>query len=254
MSDLPWQLEETTARISTAHGVAAHRVAAHLNLVQADCGLSNVSIDGTSLADIQLLGIDAPNLTSGPAASVPVDAYVRQNDLVATYGETDGQRRRLQAYWRVIELESNCTAIAVFELVVSVQTELLDSHPAMSVVSCYTRSECLRYGAIGSDKPEPLEFGEAHDRDGFLLVRPEGAAVSFMQAAHPADFAGYQASPSDDSQRQFKVRHPLFSEQLEKGVIRRARVRVAIVPRADDLSLTADCYRQFAASEPMLTA
>ena len=33
-----------------------------------------------------------------------------------------------------------------------------------------------------------------------------------------------------------EVRHPIFSRRLEKGVIRRARLRVAVVPRADDLS------------------
>jgi hypothetical protein len=45
----------------------------------------------------------------------------------------------------------------------------------------------------------------------------------------------------------------LFSQQLEKGVILRARVRGTWLPADRDESLAAASYRNFAALDPPLT-
>jgi hypothetical protein len=49
------------------------------------------------------------------------------------------------------------------------------------------------------------------------------------------------------------VRHSLFAERLEKGVILRARLLAAFVDRERERAELAALYREFAASDPPLT-
>jgi hypothetical protein len=51
-----------------------------------------------------------------------------------------------------------------------------------------------------------------------------------------------------------RVRHRLFSFPLEKGIVLRARVCGALLPREQDAQLAAECYATFAAEEPPLGA
>ena len=247
MSNTAWTIDGTTARLTHT------RLDGRLQLSKSSAGLTDVSIEGSPLPHTVLLRVDAPNLSSGSSPRPPVEIYRRQDDLVATYQEHDGQQRRLQVYWRAVEVIPTLPAATMLELVVSVQTDLLDSHPAMHASSQFPESELLQFADSGDR--EPSRVNDLHDgRGGFHLVRPRGSDVSFMQAAHPTDFAGVETATAKDDRPYVEVRYPLFAEQLEKGVIRRARLRVALLPRAGDLALATICYREFAASEPMLTA
>lgn len=241
MNAIPWTLNGTHAHLAHA------RIKASIELAHANVGLTEFSINGATLANTSLLNIVAPSLTSKP----PIDIYVRQQDLVATYEEPDGQRQRLQAYWRVVNSDSE-PFTTTLELVVSVQTDLLDSHPAMFASSQFVAAEVSRFAVAENNEPVLIRRN-AVDQAGFLLIRPHDAEASFMQAAHPTDFAGIELSQSDGTFQPVELRHPLFAESLEKGVIRRARIRLAILPRENDLALATACYRDFAASEPMLT-
>jgi hypothetical protein len=49
------------------------------------------------------------------------------------------------------------------------------------------------------------------------------------------------------------LRHRLFLDELEKGVILRGRVRGLLLERERDRSATAEAYTQFAGSPPPLT-
>jgi hypothetical protein len=247
MKPTPWTIRETQAHLSLPH------IEVGIDLAHAGAGLSDLAISGAPQGNVSLLQVDAPNLTSGSSAYKPIDTYVRQNDLVATYEESQGHRRRLQAYWRAIESTPELTAATILELVVSVQTDLLDSQPAMCVASQFPTGEYLQFADTGENEPVQIDHPLGDSHAGLLLVRPAGSDVSFMQATHPADCSDIQISTQDADASLLEVRHPLFAEQLEKGVIRRSRVRVAILPRSGDLALAFASFREFAASEPMLT-
>ncbi|MCG8584067.1 MAG: hypothetical protein MI757_05085, partial [Pirellulales bacterium] len=219
------------------------RFVASLDLEHVDRGLQVTDqANGEQGLPFTLLQIEAPSLRQDNSSASPVDFYSRGRDLVATYRENAGQQRRLQVYWRALEASHTETQIAVLELVVSVQTDLLDSNPAMYVASRFPTGEI-----VGE-----CEVGSAENDQHFVLVRPATQPLSIMQAVHPSDRIGDAELEADDTGT--VVRHPLFAEQLEKGVIRRARARVAILPRERDLQLALDCFDAFAASEPVLTA
>jgi hypothetical protein len=246
MNSTVWTIDGTNARLE--HGC----VQSSLDLGHCGAGLRNLVLGGAAAPDIALLELQVPRMTDGSTETPPVDAYVRQNDLVATYEQTDGDRLRLQAYWRAVESPADLAEATLLELVVSVQTDLLDSDPATHVASRFSGCTLSRFVETSEGNFESVEPGTDDGQAGFVLLRLDGDEVTIMQAAHPSDSMGIETIASDDDRR-VEVRHPLFAQHLEKGVIRRARLRVAVLPRTDDVALAAACYREFAKSEPMLT-
>ena len=246
MNSTVWTIDGTSARLD--HG----SVRGSLDLGHCVAGLGNLVLGGAALPDVALLELQIPRMTDNSTEATPVDAYVRQNDLVATYEQTDGNRLRLQAYWRAVESPAHLAKATLLELVVSVQTDLLDGDPATHVTSRFSGCTLLRFVETSAGEFESTGPGADDGQECFVLLRPDGDDVTIMQAAHPSDSMGIETIISDVDGRT-EVRHPLFAQHLEKGVIRRARLRVAILPRSDDATLATACYREFATSEPMLT-
>ena len=65
-----------------------------------------------------------------------------------------------------------------------------------------------------------------------VLFRPQHLGASYLEMVHPTDFTGVQIATADELPT---VRWHVFPERLEKGVIRRARVRGLFLPRDNDL-------------------
>jgi hypothetical protein len=86
---------------------------------------------------------------------------------------------------------------------------------------------------------------------GCLVFRLSGLSLSYIEMVHPADFRHDELMPGP-ARGALRLEHRLFPQTLEKGVILRARVRGAFVPRADDLRIAAESYRAFASAEPPL--
>jgi hypothetical protein len=95
---------------------------------------------------------------------------------------------------------------------------------------------------------------------GVFLFRPVGAGVggvefSYVEMIFPSDFCCASVRWGDTQGQTAKavLHSELFPESLEKGVIRRARLRGLFVPRADDLVTASQLFAEFAASPPPLT-
>jgi hypothetical protein len=87
-----------------------------------------------------------------------------------------------------------------------------------------------------------------------FVFRPPRDDFSYIQMVHPTDFHRTTVSIEQrEKQNQVCVVHELFPDPLEKGVIRRGRVRGWFVDRADDLRAAAECYRQWIDEPPPLT-
>jgi hypothetical protein len=208
-----WNLNGTTARLD------ADGFAATVDLLRPARGLHELRGPGVTLAGWSLLGVE-PAITGANELSLP-ETYVRGDDLVATYPQSDARPFRLQLYWRRI-------AAGIVELQASINTSLLDTQPAIDVVT--TAGD----GVWSEFAP------------GRFLLKASDGAIGLFQAPHPADESSSRTTGA-------RLVHHLFDRPLEKGVILRSRVRSAILA-SDGMEQAAEAtYREFAASRPPLT-
>jgi hypothetical protein len=195
------------------------------------------------------------------------NVYLRGPDLVLSYRMSRVPEFSWQVYWRAVASQEGI--FDGVELIVSVQTDLLDSDPRLTVESRLTTSQLLqlkfgetvrRVGQAPSSSHEPtwIEISGTPpssilDPPGVLLYRPSGAAYSYLEMIHPADFAGLEVSWRTSDPPASTARFLLFDEPLEKGVIRRGRLRTMVLSRADDLATAQTHYQSFVESAIPLT-
>jgi hypothetical protein len=135
--------------------------------------------------------------------------------------------------------------------VLSSQTSLLDSEPLTSLESSLPTGEVLglvddQWRTINSD-----DWQTDNRAPRAVLVRPQATpAHSYLELVHPTDFAGVQVSSADGLTT---LRWRLFPERLEKGVIRRGRVRGYVLPRHEDEAAAKKLAAEFAKSELVLS-
>lgn len=164
-----------------------------------------------------------------------IDSYTRGEDLVVTYAETEQRRVRQQVYWRAFTEAAPAGPIVGIDLIISMQTSLLYSDPTLHVVSEYSSGNTV-----------PL-----YEDTTLVLHRPDDVAGSIAQCVHPTDCERAEIASTESSGATASYR--LFDPGLEKGVIRRARLRAVFLPRADDERQALAAYESFAASAPPLT-
>lgn len=227
---------------SLADLVATHHAAA----VTATLDLERPAVGITVASPVhvdQLLGV---NLAVEPLR--PTDHWQRAADLVAVYEPDDRRRLRTTAMWRAGTQEAG---IVSWEAVVSAQTSLLESDATLSVAASIDATTVMVHLA-GSWQPLPAG-AEVPAAASAVLVRRDAAAAgatSVLVAVHPQDGRGIHLR-----QRHGRavVECPLFSADLEKGVLLRSRVLAAIGPAAGDESWAKRLAADFAASPPPLT-
>lgn len=180
------------------------------------------------------------------------DIWIRGADLVAVYAPTSQRSSQPEIYWRCVSA-NNADGL---EIIVSVQTGVLDDHPAINVVSEFSTRELWwlpQPGRLETAQQIPLTQNPRtiHDADGagLYVIRMNGS-LSYVEMIFPSDFCSTQISSRDD---RVVLRTSLFPERLEKGVIRRGRLRGWFVPAADDLAAAARLFDEFTKSEPPLT-
>ena len=253
MPALAWQLEQQVARLQLDQLIAT------VDLGQPHEGLVEVSLGAGRLAGAQLLGIATACFPSSEEI-LSVESHVRGADLVAWYKESENRPVRIDARWRAVSPTPSEEFVGAVELVLSVHTHLPDSRFELAVQSELSASEVLRlldaeslyYGplALSPGVAEPVQPEEG---PGCLLLRPSGTELSYAQMVHPADFRQGNLLAGPEGNGTMRVRHELFSERLEKGVILRSRVRGVFLPREADTRIAAACYTHFAAAEPPLS-
>lgn len=213
-----WTLTDHVAR------AARHDRDASIDLDQPSAGIS-ITRQATADAD-HLLGID---LRSGARLT---EGWARGADVTAVYETTDARRLRATAMWR---LESAAPAlprgIAIWELVISAQTSLLESDSSLAVVSHVAATDLVPVGAGG------------------VLAR-RGDGTSALILVHPDDL---KKVSSEHRAGRGTISCWLFSSAVEKGVLLRSRVLAAIGPAEGDTRWAAAVAETFAASPPMLT-
>ena len=226
------------------------------------CGPHDLSFMGVRLLVATWRGMPSDAfgamITAGPGPRPPVievkERYVRGSDFVATYARSEEFPVAPQFYWRAA-LHEALSAVQV-QMILSVQTDLLDSHPEASVNSFAIESRLfhaasLQSGAFREISDSAMYEGDA-GREHVFVFRNEALDLSYAQMVHPSDFVAAQVQVSES--RPPLLSATLFPESLEKGVIRRARISGWFLPAENDLAVAVKLAKQFV-NEPLpLTA
>jgi len=197
--------------------------------------------------------------SSGADATWPLpvaDSYVRGNDLVAAYRPTDDWPYSPQLYWQAKTLQSVDGVLASLSHLVSVQTHLLDTYPKITVASQVPSSEVLyiALGEGGQADVEPADRATTITPTGStccVLRRLLAAPFSYVEIVSAADVRNivFPAGAKGRMDAEWRV----FADFLEKGVIRRARIHGALLPRENDIELAVECCRAMEHSPLPLT-
>ncbi len=246
-SEHSWHVDLGGARLELK------RFCATVEVANPGGGLRHVMVDGQSLKDIDLLGVDLPGQ---PMSLTGVEHYARGGDLIATYDETPQRRLRAQIYWRAAPRESH-SVIAAIELVASVQTSLLDACPRLTTRSTVAAREAFRLvdAKRGAFELIPALEDNRADLPTCFVFRLKSKQISFVEMVAPNVVQTTQlaADQSEDPAPPARLVHQLFAERLEKGVILRARVLGVLVDRDGDLAAAARHYENFVSAAPPLT-
>ena len=224
-------------------------------------GISQVAWLKQPLSDLRLLQLCSPACSPTPPALV--DAYVRGRDLVASYAEAERGSVQPHVYFRADE-----TGGAVgLELVLSMQTSMLDSQPESLVTSELSASEIFVLDSVREQVPEPvapsalpLDYVGTAGRAAYVVLFRLTDSLSYVEMVHPGDFVSVHLERSSSSAHQaantaaYQLSWRLFPERLEKGVIRRCRMAGWFLPRENDQQRSADLFRRLIEQPLPLTA
>jgi hypothetical protein len=185
------------------------------------------------------------------------DVYVRGNDLVASYQPTAGWPYSPQIYWQAMSSADVPGSLAAMSLLISVQTQLLDTCPKILVASQVPSSELFYISTADDNRPktERIESDRTITPRGAnccVLRRLLAEPLSYVEIMPSTDFRQLTCTPEPRG-KQCAEWH-LFADFLEKGVIRRARAYGALLPRKNDIELALECCSKFERSPLPLTA
>jgi hypothetical protein len=245
-----WRLEGGTAHLDIAW------LAAEVNLVRPQEGLRNICIDGEPIGNAGILQVRTPEVDPDDSWRL-AEGYVRGADLVASYAQTGQWNVRPQIYWRAVRQDDE-RAVGV-ELIASVQTSLQDSDPSTVIGSTLPSSDVWQLTDQEESRFEPVALADAESfvvesgaAAGLFLFRLPDVSLSYVEMIHAADFITAEVAKQAD--RGIRSAFRLFDERLEKGVIRRARLRGVFVPRESDQQDAVESYHHFVRSAVPLTA
>lgn len=267
MEQQAWQLAEEKARLALGPLAAAlqtNRPAEGLHAL----AWKHYHLEATRLFTVQWA-------TGHPPLADLEEAFVRAHDLVASYGETAQRPLRLQLHWRALTLphelpesQGNAAAQAILagcELVISVHTSVLESDPALRVASAWGWQRGTEVLELVSAAPgeaettawsfteEPLRTSGPERSWGAYLCRWPGQPFTLAQLIYPSDFTTSELRWAGCS-GPVECTYLLFQQPLEKGVIRRARLRSLFLPRERDVEWAVAAYQEFSRSPLPLTA
>jgi hypothetical protein len=235
-----WSLRGSVAELSCG------KLSGRIDASRPNVGLHDVAVDGAQHAT-NLLRVYRSDITGEKSWPLPVaESYVRGNDLVASYQAIDAWPFSPQLYWRADSLSAVDAVLASASLLVSVQTHLLDTVPQIAVASQVPCDETLLISVSDGAQPTAMRIDRAQtisskNEDCCIVWRLKDVPLSYAEIMPAGDFHAVSVRNEGKGAAAFEWR--LFDEFLEKGVIRRARVHAAILPRDNDVAIAAACCK-----------
>ena len=174
------------------------------------------------------------------------EVYVRENDLIVRFGQSEQDEYAFQLDWQM--LGDFTSLVHGVELWVSIQTRLLDSSPELEISS---EGEFAGWRVYQHEQLTAQAIRSGKSTTAAALVSSGTAGTTRLWLIEPSDQSQVRLLTAADESVQ-RVR--LFGSFLEKGVIRRARMRFMIIEGELSTETLKSIYREFAASPLPLTA
>jgi hypothetical protein len=213
-----------------------------IDAARPDTGLHGIALESSLTIDVlRVYRADGAGDRSWP---LPIaESYVRGSDLVACYQPVPDWPFSPQLYWRANSLYAVRGVLSSVSLLVSVQTHLLDTVPQIGVASTLPCDEFLLVTSDAKARPraermDPSQSLHSPSGDCCVVARFREQPLSYVEIMPAGDFQAVGLSSGANGST---LEWRLFAEFLEKGVIRRARLHAAVVPRENDIELTAAC-------------
>ena len=220
----PWFLQGSQAKL------ACGALLAEIDVERPTRGLHNLRLGVEKVAGY-LMGVNvAAENADDEEPWQPADVYTRGNDLVATYREPLGQPFTLQVYWRVVAPKNRQSA--ALESIVSIQTREWEAHPHVTLTSA-------------------LAVHSARLENGGVIFRSHHN-WAYVEATPPGDFI--PSACESNSPNLHAARWAYGNHFMERGVIRRLRLRGVIVPIAEAGDAIEQLRADLIAVPPPLTA
>lgn len=195
-------------------------------------------------------------LTPHPAhASLPDEVYSRQNDLIVRYPQGPADTFSYQLDWQLFQ--PRAPFIAAIELWLSVQTNLLDTEPELEIACSASSGQSWQVFEHPQLIEADSEVAQADQQRGPAALlcgpatNPAAESTSGLWLIEPTDQCHASLNATDDQATQ---RVHLFRHFMEKGVIRRARMRFLLAPSMVSAEQIKQAYRDLADSPLPLTA
>jgi len=239
-----WRLTANIATLRTSS------LCGQINLLNPLQGLHQLSY-GAKGIEGSVLGVATGEGLVGEDASVG-EIFVRGNDLVVAYRETNDRPFSLQVYWTVTPQKNG---VVLIDTLLSLETQLLESFPRVLVKSELACDEI--WNVSGQTRSILLSNDSQHRGHDCLVLRGIDETWSYAEMAHPEDPDDWQLNHSaqgSSTQNNWVVQRELGGAFQEKGVVHRMRLRGAFLPLQEDLQLAAKCLANLAAEAPPLTA
>ncbi len=222
VDDMNWNIQDHFAEYRTGQWALAVELNNAGPRIRVTSSASNPN--APSNLDCHISAQDLSIITSQPSP-IYAESFARQSDLIGRWSpDTDGTFG-YQVDVKVIEEFS--TDDLAFDLWLSVQTHLLDSHPQLQ---------------IRFDRPTPLQIYEN------VGYESKGHFVCAMHTLDSDDCRWEQRAMATET------RLRVFDRFMEKGVIRRARLRLAVSSHKESTDEWDELIQSFDASPLPLTA
>ena len=242
-----WTLNHTLARLNSSC-ITACVDAAHPERGIQELSFDRCGIDGSILRLCRSKLGDNTRYDAGrPTYDWPLvlsDVYVRDNDLVASYQPNDDWPYAPQVYWRADPFADIDWVPASLEVLVAIQTHLLDTRPAISIATSVLSEDRIWIAVSGEGQTEVTALGQTGPRllgstATCVIQRLPKLPLSYVEIVPTTDCCALAVVVKGRESLALEWR--LFSDFLEKGVIRKARVFAAILPTANDIELAIEC-------------
>ena len=204
--------------------------------------------DGVSILREGKVAWKALSIASEPQHSMqPEEIYIRHDDLIVRYSQSEHDQFEFQLDWRVLEVEQ--PFVLGIEVWISIQTRLLDTAPKINMTS---------FGGVAWQgwthdqlSPDTTELFDNLSGEARAALCWGSTTEQYLWLLDPRDCGqiAWQSSITDQTQSA-----KLFGSFLEKGVIRRARMQLLVASSSLTQSDVQHAYQSLSHSELPLTA
>ena len=207
-----WTIQSTIAHLQSAN------LTAKIDLAFPNQGLFDVSLNSNVLPFAHTL---AMQLSEPPTDELEkqLTAYTRERDLIATYGKQANQVNHAEIMWRYITSSNETPSSVGVEVVATLQTDELYQPTRLTSQTTLTCSNVFTYSPEGVWLDSETNSDTAN---AIAILCHLNNGASYLEIAHPMDAQMCTLDYNGESARwEFLLLH----QELEKGVIRRARIQ-----------------------------